>query len=57
MGEPGNGRQLHTDPGEPPNYGTAATGLSGPRKGSLVLTRAQAPPVMLGQCPQTTGCP
>lgn len=57
MGEPGNGRQLHTDPGEPPNYGTAATGLSGPRKGSLVLTRAQAPPVMLGQCPQITGCP
>lgn len=57
MGEPANGRRLPTTgPREPPNYGTAATGLSGPGKGPLVLAQARAPAVMPGQCPQTTGC-
>lgn len=57
MGESANGRLLHTDPGEPPNYNTAATGLLGPGQGTLVLTQAQAPPETLGRCPQTAGCP
>lgn len=57
MGESTNGRWLHTVPGEPPNYNTAATGLLGLGKGTLVLTQAQVPPETLGQCPQTTGCP
>lgn len=48
MGESTNGRRLHTVPREPPNYNTAATGLLGLGKGTLVLTRAQVPAETLG---------